>query len=416
MQSTLGKKSPKRCYLNKLKLGAAMLTSFFVLICALSGCGSRNKEIIGAFEGITTSYDNLGAFKVPQMRLMSLTGMLPAPDAGVVNFYKPDRRPFSAIGISGEKTSYILETTVGGKGATTETLLELREKYNELYKEAGELFDLKVRRASQENREIEAAKGVKAAYSPSEALIESGTKIDAKKRLYDAKFDEFQKLLKNSGVIIMRWNSDVKGAGSVDAGELASASLSREKGTEGVLMVAGLRAATIYLGDDFIDAWSRVDATNRYSNRIELTTFVLQAKALTYISRRDTRTAIEASLSASAKEFQNIPETLKSLDQINIAGEYTRLESLENTGFMGDLSRQWVQKNWSLGESAKTAANGYLTFFEEKSDIVDLIDMICLNKKADFNLLNEGSNFNSTDTTGRRCDSWLKKKAALNPD
>ena len=87
---------------NKLRiLGAVLTCSIFLL----SGCCSTG-GLITSLEDLTTESSKEGRIKVPQYRVISVPGILPFADAGSLQFYKPKRKPSTAIGLS-HGNSYI---------------------------------------------------------------------------------------------------------------------------------------------------------------------------------------------------------------------------------------------------------------------------------------------------------------------
>lgn len=89
------------------KISQALVVSLGLV---LGGCSSTG-GMITSLEDLTTESSKEGWSKVPQYRVISVPGILPFADAGSLQFYKPKRKPSSAIGLS-NGDSYIMQSVI----------------------------------------------------------------------------------------------------------------------------------------------------------------------------------------------------------------------------------------------------------------------------------------------------------------
>src|SRR5512134_1882881 len=115
----------------------------FCSVIALFGCNTTG-GLITSLEDLSTESVKEGLIKIPQYRVASIPGWLPFPDVGGLYFYKPNRKPASAIGLSPGKESFKLVSEIDGKNCTRECLVTLRDQITTLGGLAQELVQAQV--------------------------------------------------------------------------------------------------------------------------------------------------------------------------------------------------------------------------------------------------------------------------------
>lgn len=198
----------------------------------------------------------------------------------------------------------------------------------------------------------------------------------------DAKHQEVVKSINKNGILIYRWNSSTKRNGSLKLGEILGVSGSKNETYGGFALVSGLRTATLFAGKDLIEAWNELNAESNYSNRFELTTHVMQAKHIIYITEYDLMGMINAKLKASYAQLANLSETIKDLDRIEINAALSKVSNLSNMGVLGKSVRTTRDVDWTkpAGISNLSALDGWQTFYSVESDLTDLIEMLSENQ------------------------------------
>ncbi|MFZ5756037.1 MAG: hypothetical protein ACOY3X_03985 [Pseudomonadota bacterium] len=351
--------------------------AFLLSVAVISGCSSRG--LISSLEDINAESAKEGRWKVPQYRTLSIPGMLPFPDVGLVDFYKPNRYPSTAVGLSPNK-SYVAEAKIEATTCKQECLIGIRDQLLTVQKKAENLITMRMQlsalRAHAENPDLDAAVKATAQSDYSQAMTGYATK--------SGEFAEAQenvtKLIKNSGVMIYRWTSSDSAQGKGEAGSFLSFGGKKSKIYNGFALISGIRTKTLHVGDDFPDSWGSLDLTFRfpknYRNRFEMTTFVMQAQYVAYVSSADLESLIEGKISGSSQQLGDIKETLSSLDKIELGMVVSRMSNLYNSGVIGDVKRKNHDISWADFVKNPTAGeDDWHTFYAVKSDFRGLMKM-----------------------------------------
>lgn len=196
------------------------------------------------------------------------------------------------------------------------------------------------------------------------------------KKLNDA-YEKVVKAMKDHGVLIYRWSLESSQSGSVGLGGLFNASAQENQKRNGFALVSGVRTKTLFVGTDLLDAWPVLDTDSNYSNRFEMTTHIMQARHILYGNVSDAAVYAQAKLEASYQQLANLPETLKTLTNIEVGMALSRVTNLSNIGVMGGIKRSTRAVAWSEADLRRRLAEpGWLTFYSVESDFTDLRDLL----------------------------------------
>jgi len=323
--------------------------------------------LITSLEDLTTEYEKEGWFKVVQDRVVSIPGFLPFPEVGALYYFKPQRMPATAIGISPEK-SFILETTIEFEG-TEDDLKNIGQKIVELRLDAANAISdkldlIRLRSASPDD---------KAVISAAEASYKTLRKT------YDDHYSELlNEIKKTSGILIYRWTTETSAGANASLGSIFKGKSSFKDNFNGFGLVAGIRMATLFVGPDIKNAWPQLDTSSHHKDRHKLTTFVMQAQHILYSSEHDMERQIQAKLDASYQQLASLPESIKVIDKIEIEAVLSKLSSLSNMGMVKTPKREvLVPIDWGQqGLQERMGKDGWLTFYSVDTKLSDLKDMV----------------------------------------
>lgn len=370
-------------------MNATSPTRCLLALCsaiALVGCSSSG-GLITSLEDLSTESVKEGLIKIPQYRVASIPGWLPFADVGGLYFYKPNRKPASAIGLSPSKESFKLVSEIGGDKCKHECLLALRDQITALGALAQDLVQAQIdlvqarARASPPRAPATALDAARAPDETNRKALESA--LDAAKSEYNKKksaFDDAYRIAANAiteeGVLVYRWTSDSSNQAGGGLGSLFGASAQQDAKHNGFALVSGIRTKTLFVGGDLLDHWQVLNKASRFSNRFELTTFVMQGKYIIYGSVADISTLAQAKLKASYQELAALPETLQQA-QIDVEVTLSKVSNLSNMGVMGSVRRSMEPVKWDT-ESLKERfrQDAWLTFYSVESDYTDILDLL----------------------------------------
>jgi hypothetical protein len=358
------------------------MTLQFVAICLgtfLSGCASTG-GLITSLEDLTTELSKEGLSKVPQYRVVSVPGILPFADVGSLQFYKPKRKPSSAIGLS-NNNSYVMQTIIESE-CHEECLIIIRDNLLLLRAKAEAVVEARINLTRVSALvPLDGADSAKIdAYNQSVSAAK--TAYSTARKDLDDKHQEVLKSINENGILIYRWSSIVSKKGSLGLGDMLEVSGSKNETYNGFALVSGLRIATMFVGNDLVSAWSNLNTDSNYSNRFEITTCVMQAQHIVYVTEYDLLGMIEAKLKASYAQLANLSETIKNLDRIEINAALSKVANLSNMGVLGKCKREKRDVDWSkpAGILDLSALNGWQTFYSVQSDLTDLMELLSDNK------------------------------------
>lgn len=345
-----------------------------VALAALTACSSTG-GLITSLEDLSTESVKEGFVKIPQYRVASIPGWLPFADVGGLYFYKPSRKPASAIGLSpGASFELVSEIAGDESNRCTETCLAaIRTQLTRLSSLAAELV--------QERADLSLLQARQAAGAEppvSEVQIEAARdEYRAARQAFDTQYEGVVDAIRSNGVLIYRWATDSSGSGGLGLGKLFGASGQQDEKHNGFALVSGIRTKTLFVGHDLVDAWPRLSKGSRFSNRFEITTHVMQAKHIMYGHVADVSQFAQARLQASYGQLANFPQTLKELDQIEVGMALSKVSNLSNIGVMGNMRRTVVPIRWDLNAlQNRFKSDDWLTFYSVESDFTDLLELL----------------------------------------
>lgn len=356
----------------KFRTLLTLLTCSYIL---LGGCSTKG-GLITSLEDLTTESSKEGFIKVPQYRVISVPGILPFADAGSLQFYKPRRKPSSAVGLS-NGDSYVMESVI--KSECDENCLRtIRDNLLLLRGKAESLVEARINLTRI--LAIALPDGSDADKINTFNLSVAGARKEYKdiRDEFNVEYKKVISSINNNGILIYRWNSNSKKKGSFGLGKIFNLSGDKNETYSGFALISGLRFATLYVGHDLISAWETLNTKSKYRNRFELTTFVMQARHILYVAEYDLQSVINAKLKASYAQLNNIPQTVKDLDQIEINATLSKVTNLSNTGIVGKSRRKARDVDWSMpaGIVNLSELDGWQTFFSVESDLTDLMEIV----------------------------------------
>jgi hypothetical protein len=341
------------------------IVGFFIAtgLLFLSGCSS-NTGLITSLEDLNTNYKKEG-IKLPQTRVISVSGFLPFSETGGLYHFKAQRKPASAIGVSPDK-SFILTNEIPYNGGISDltsirdALLLLKNLAEKNILDKLELTRLRYEETS-ESSEIVAAK----------------TKYETSKLAFEQQINIVSTSITKSGIVIYRWTTQKEQSAGVTLGSIFGLSGNKAVQYNGFALVGGLRLSTLYLGNELLSQWSNLERDNRYNARFQLTTHVMQAKHIVYLSEYDMQSKLSAQLDASYSQLKNLPETIKKLDRIEIDGVFSKISNLSNLGVISGGTWSTKPVDWSQqGLQTRLSNNGWQTFYSVDSRLGDLLEML----------------------------------------
>lgn len=354
---------------------AAKICSLCLIGWIISGCSSTGSQI-ASFEDLTTEASKEGFTKLPQYRVISIPGFLPFSEVGAVHFYKPQRKPSSAIGISSGQQSYALQTTIGLDEAVedkthcdTTCLTGIRDKILQLKDAAARLVETRVNLTK-----LIAAPATGGA----DLVSTANANYQTARQALDLAHREAVQAIQDQGVMVFRWNTNIHRQGNLGLGTLFTVSGSRDETQSGFGLLSGLRSTTLYIGSDLVDSWDRIDPDSTFTNRLEMTTYSLQARHILYMSESDLSLSLGTKLQASYDQLADLSDTFKKLDQIEINAALAKVSNLGNIGVIGGAKTRRIPINWhktNQSEERVQQAN-WQTIYAVKSDLSDMLTMM----------------------------------------
>lgn len=341
----------------------------FSIAMISAGCFATD-GVITSLEDMTTESNKIGLIKVPQYRVVSVPGNLPFVDASSIQFYKANRKPSAAIGLS-KGNSYILESKVESK-CNVACLNIIKQGLVILKDKAENLVEAKLNLTKAQY------------YNKDEQVLLSEYKTA--KESFQSYHEEVLNKINDSGVIIYRWNAKKSNNSSLKLSTLFGFGQKEDKTYSGFALISGLRTATLYVGKDLLDARCDLIEWSRYRNRYELTTYVAQANHIIYVTEYDLQKVVDTKLKASYQQLANLPKTLKEIDKIEIDNVLSKAQNLSNTGIISGVKRDYKPVNWGanltdladggVAQNELDKLNEWHTFYAVQSDLSDTMKMI----------------------------------------
>lgn len=352
-----------------------LFSTLMLATLVIGGCASKGGQI-ASFEDLTTESAKEGLTKIPQYRVISITGLLPFSDIGGVHFYKAQRKPSTAIGLS-HGQSYIVEKTITSNGCDMDCLANIRNNILEVKVAAANLIEDKINitRLKAGAPSASASSEEKTAYQTN--LTKVIDHYNKTRSDLDEKHATAVSSLKHHGVIVFRWNTNTQKSGALNLGKLFGVSATKDETQSGFGLISGLKVRALYLGKDIKDTWGEVNTKSRYANRFEVTTYAIHAQHIMYMSELDLSSSLTANIKASYEQLANIGKTLKALDNIELTAALSKVSNLANMGVIGNIQRRKLAMSWSdVSQSELDALDGWQTIYAVKSDLSQLLKMM----------------------------------------
>ena len=139
------------------------------------------------------------------------------------------------------------------------------------------------------------------------------------------------------GLIVARWTvKNTSGASAKTS--IFDVNSSSSDTTSGYLVLGGVRVSSLYFGDDLrVYVKMVLKEEQSFFDRLGITTYLIQTKALAYTNALDLQKALSASFSAKISSLGSIKDLLTDMDKITLAGYATTAMNLDNTGSLSGV-------------------------------------------------------------------------------
>ena len=336
-------------------------------VAGTAGCASP-RSLVDSFEVLTNETQRDGFLKVPQSLIASINGMLPHADTGLSFYRKHSRTAATAIGISADQSFRVVSVVPGTEStdptaavqAVRKSILETRTAAIQAI--AARLKILEAKARNQTADQISALSD--AAQEKEEAFTESlNAAVEA---------------VKDSGVIVARWDSTQQASASASADSLLSLGISKGQKLSGFVILDGLRHSTLFVGPDiwrydppvnedwqlfelrfpyFFSLW-RTPFIGRYVKKdVGLVTHIVQTKALAYLQDANLEQSLQANLDVSPKDLKDLSAAVLAAEKVKVAALLQRVESLSNIGLVQGIERSVEPIFWDDRWSREPSEN-----------------------------------------------------------
>lgn len=327
------------------------MTAAALLGAALFLAACQPASTISTLHGVTTESNALGPkftrlFWGSQWESVSLLGLLPAREPGVLHSYNPRRGPNSAIGVS-EGDSYFLTRTVGAD-VTLDEVLALRDALLQAQDSAANATRARLE-ALRTALDARAAGGSPAAATQAEAAAgedapQAQTATVADKAAREAKKAESQfttaeqavrQALKKPGLLVVRWSVAQESEYNASSGERASLSGGSGAGRSGLAVLGGIRVARLYVGKDIGAHWTGLRNIGAFTTWPQVTTLLIQARHVAFLSDVSMESYFKAEVAVDAQTVAQAAADWKTLAELELAAYRARVANLGGMGLLG---------------------------------------------------------------------------------
>lgn len=152
----------------------------------------------------------------------------------------------------------------------------------------------------------------------------------------------------NPGLIVARWTVKNTSGASAKTG-IFDTSASSSDTTSGYVILGGVRVSSLYFGDDlrtYVRTALKEDAV--FFDKLGITTYMIQTKALAYTNALDLQRALAGSLTVKVSSLSHIKDLLTDMDKVTIAGYAATAMNLDNTGSLSGV--QWYVRSRPMVE------------------------------------------------------------------
>jgi len=359
--------------------------SLFVILIGiscgmLSGCGP---SLVASIEDITQEKQFENWLDVYQYHSVSVPGLLPYPRVGTIAFDKLFSNTSTAVGLS-KNDSFIVTAEVDFLGDCND-LLKIRNKFVKVTESAKKLINAKLYLNSLLYvNDANMVKGIRKITDSNftKSLITSALDDynESRTKFYED-HNEAATALNQKGVFVYRWLTNSRVEGRIVGDNVAKARAGMQEQYSGFAIVGGLRTSMLYVGNDLENGVYKTTPWYKFwkwfVDDFKVTTYVMQAECILYITEYDFEGEIKALIEASYSKLKDIPETIQKLDKIEFETTASMVSNLSNMGFFGEptYSTQlvdWEKQNENQFMEVLKQVKGWRPFFSVQTDLRDL--------------------------------------------
>ncbi|WP_035250928.1 hypothetical protein [Desulfocurvus vexinensis] len=357
---------------------ATLAASLLGLALLLAAC--QPASTITTLHGVTTESNALGprfsrVFWGTQWESVSLLGLLPARQPGALHCYNPRHGPNAAIGVS-QGQSYILTRTVGDD-VTLEEVLALRDALLQAQDSALDAARARLGalRTALTARGAAQADGASPQAAPG-ALAEQATQGARKAdRQLDQAERDVRMALRRPGLLVVRWSMARESEHGASVGEAASVSGGSGATRSGLAVLGGIRVSRLYLGDDILGQWSGVRNIGAFTHWPQVTTLLIQARHVAFLSDVGMERVFRAELEIDARDAALAATDWKALASLELAAYRARVENLGGMGLLGDGGSVTLAPPPWATQGAGTAPDDWHTLYQVTTPLKALREM-----------------------------------------
>ena len=346
----------------------------FFFAAALAGCASAG-GVITSLEDLSTDSSKEGLTEIPQYRVASIAGWLPFADVGGLYFYKPGRKPASAIGLSPGKSFEIINE-IPGDQCNQNCLVGIRDQIIHFDTLAQILVQKKI---ALSLLEAKFEKNPSNTANDQNSINLARDKYNSAQNDFNTSYEGIIKSIINNGVLVYTWSSSSQQSANIQLDNIASVGSKKDQKNNGFALVSGIRTKQLFVGKDLLEVtnWMNLTKESRFKDNLEITTSLMQAKNILYGSMSNISVYADAKINASFEQLGNIAETFKNLTKIELGMTIAKVSNLSNIGVMGNMKRSEKIVKWD-DESlkARLAADDWLTFYSVESDFADMVELL----------------------------------------
>lgn len=436
-----------------LKLAPTVLS-----LALLSACtGTGGERLINSYEGLTSEVDSQGSSNIDQNLIFSISGSLPQAFPGQILRFKSKRNVSTAFGIV-KDSSGILVREVAAPPDAAQLVVAARDAILAAQAATRALLQAEAERTLLQGRLPDtSATTTKAGDEPqtkpaatpptADELRDADTAVRTARTTAEDALDTARKAVSVPGLVVVRWdtkNGSTTSAGfgnsSTDGGAGLAVDTKRNSQSSGYMILAGLREATLFVGDDLQERfgldgrlarqwrWGQFEfpfvGSRKRDEHVHVTTRIVQAKFLLYLEDSATASALGAQLRLAIDKDNSLGDQLKELRKLQIELAVESAQNLSNVGMIAGSTWQFFAFDSAAGTEEGADApsdlgaphgydpNGWQTFYSTDADLAELLEMFhrCAGCGSD----SKSSDTKASDT--KAGDAPTAKDSAPAPD
>lgn len=357
-----------------------VLVTSLLALAGLTGCSSSG-SVLTSLGDLNSRHSNSQWRQQTQRTIVSVPGSSPMTDTGTLQFYLDQRQNAKAIGLS-QGDSYISETIIDSDcdaaclATIRNNILLVRARMAMLVEKKITFNQLRDTLATPQDEDHP--------LDPSQIadlnnqLIEAREDMLAMQQQVDNTYQQVLDAMNKNGVMIYRWHAQGTDGERLGLGELNLTNNGSSDAYGGFALVSGVRIASMVAGQDVVKAWCNVTLNPRFLSQVGITTYVMQAKHIAYITEYDLKRMTEHGLLMSFEQMRARPDYLKELDKANADYSLSAVNNLANMGLLGKAKHEahpinWQQKDITASESTQ---DDWQTFFSVETNMGKLAQAI----------------------------------------